>query len=232
MFVFSCKTIHVNQESQSKTTQLLTLGSIGLDKHFVLKSEFNNSAIPKYSTPLKVSVIPVPFCKKTYKAFKKAQALQAPNFSINYIDSLKKKPRYIKLSIADKVGLISALNNTENHNIKKYLSHNDTANVLTNISISFNQNDLNTIASADAVFLIEKGLKNYVLQLYTNGVKTQTLAFNQGIVFAYSTSNCCWQENERHQLNIVDLTIATKNCPNKTYKSAKRAEKKTKTFNY
>ncbi|AUP79692.1 hypothetical protein [Flavivirga eckloniae] len=235
-FVFcilqGCKTIDIRQTSQTNTTQQVVLGSIGLGKDFLLQNEFNNTAIPNYKTSLKVAVKVVPFNKQTYKSFIKAKALQPANVKIHYVDSIKNKPKYVKLQIADKVAVIDALNNTENTSVKKYLSNNTNATVLTSISLALNQNNLDALTHADAVFLIEKGLKTYVLKLYKDGKQTQFIQFNQGVVFTYKTSNCCWQENKKHQVDIVDLVTEFNSCPNKTYRSAKRAEKKMSTLNF
>jgi len=226
-----CKTITMDQVSQKSTRQQVGLGIVGLDKDFILQGEFNSTAIPMYGEPLKVMVTVTPFTKQTYKAFLKAKALQSADVEVDYIDSIKSKPRYIKFQIADKVALINALNSEENSSVKKYLSHNINSNVLTSVSLALGELDLEAITNADAVFLAEKGLKTYVLQLYKNALKTKTISFNQGVVFAYKQSNCCWQGNKRHRLDIVDLVAEYNNCPNNTYRSAKRAEKKMNSLN-
>ncbi len=228
----SCKTLSINEVSQTNTTQQVTLGSIGLEKDFILQSEFNNTSIPAYNEPIKVSLMVTPFNKQTFKAFTKAKALQSANVTVNYVDSIKRKPHYVKLQIADKVAVIDALNAEENSAVKTYLSHNAYANILMNLSMALNQIDLEAITKADAVFLVEKGYKTYVLQLYTNAVKTQTIPFNQGVIFAFKGSNCCWQANKRHKLDIVDLVTEFNSCPHNTYRSAKRTEKKINSFKF
>ena len=60
--------------------------------------------------------------------------------------------------------------------------------------------------------------------------KTETIPFNKGVIFQYKTSHCCWQEDKRHRLNIVDLVSKFKNCPNKTYRNSNRAKKRDKLF--
>ena len=232
LLLTNCKTLSINEVSQTNTTQQVTLGSIGLEKGFILQNEFNNASIPAYNEPIKVSLITMPFNKQTFKVFTKANALQSTKVDINYIDSIKNKPTYIKLQIADKVAVINALNSEENDDVKVYLNHNPHTNVLMSISMALNQSDLEAITKADAVFLTEKGYKTYVLQLYTNAVKTKTIKFNQGVVFAFKGSNCCWQANKRHQLDIVDLVTEFNSCPYNTYRSAKRAEKKIDPFKY
>lgn len=231
LLLTSCKTLSINEVSQTNTTQQVTLGSIGLEKDFILQNEFNNTSIPAYNEPIKVSLIVTPFNKQAFKMFAKANALQSAKVAITYIDSIKTKPTYIKLQIADKVAVINALNSEENSSVKAYLNHNAHANVLMSISMALNQSDLDAITKADAVFLAEKGYKTYVLQLYTNAVKTQTIKFNQGVVFGFKGSNCCWQANKRHQLDIVDLVTKFNNCPHNTYRSAKRAKKKMNSLN-
>lgn len=228
----SCKPVNFTKVSHQPTTQQISLGTIGLAKDFILQSAYNNAAIPNYSKPIKLALTVEYFNKQSYKFFEKAKALQSANISIHYVDSVAEKPKYIKLKIADKVVLIDALNSTDNTTVKNYLKHNVSANVLTEISMALNSEDLKKVIDSDAMFLVEKTPKTYVLQLYKNGAKTEALHFNQGVVFAYKGSNCCWKENKRHRIDITDLVTQFNNCPNKTYRSAHRAEKNISSLKY
>ena len=225
LLLMGCKSATLHHVTQTTTTQQIMLGSVGLDKDFVLQTSFNSAAIPTYKEPVKLSVLSLPFNKQLHKRFLKAKASQSTQVNINYIDSLEVKPKYLQLKIADKVTVIEALNNDSNQGIKNYLGHDKTANIITGISIAFNTQDLELIQQADAVFLIEKGLKNYALQLYKEHVKIETLWFSKGVVFAFETAHCCWQENNRHKLDIVDFVSDFNNCPNKTYRNTERAKK-------
>lgn len=222
----SCKTLNFDETSKTKTTQQITLGSIGADKDFLLQQDFNNAAIPKYTKPIKLAVNIKAFTKKSFKNFNKAKTLQSALVNMSYIDSIPNKPKYIEFEIADKVSLINAFNAKSNQDIKSYLNHNPKANVITSVSIALNENDLKNVINADAVFLVKEAYKTYMLQLYQSNKKTGIINFNQGVVFGYKTVNCCWQENNKHQLTIVDLVTTFNNCPNKTYRSANRAKKK------
>ena len=222
----SCKTSSIFQESQTNTKQQVSLGSIGLEKKIILQHNFNNTAIPDFENPVKLSVLTKSFTKQIHKSFLKAKTSQSASVLINYIDSLKVKPKFIQFKIADKVTLIKALNNSTNQSVKDYLRLNKTANIVSSISIAFGKQHLELIHQADAIFLVESGIKNYALQLYKAGEKTDVIQFNKGIVFAYRMANCCWQENNRHQINIVDLVSEFSHCPNKTYRSSKRAKQK------
>ncbi|MEP5339997.1 MAG: hypothetical protein ABJL44_18455 [Algibacter sp.] len=229
--VFSgCKSASILEEPQNTTTQKITLGSVGLNKKFILQKEFNGAAVPKYQQPIKLTAYVVPFTKGKYKSFLKAKALQSSPVSVNYIDSIAIKPQYLRFKIADKVALIGALNGNENENIKRYLSSNSSSNLVTSLSVVFNKPDLKLIQEATAVFLVENGLKNYALQLYKDGVKSDLIQFNKGVVIEYNTSSCCWQEDNRHHVNIVDLVEKYNNCPNKTYRASNKAKKELKLF--
>ena len=230
VITIGCKTSSIFQESQTNTKQQVPLGSIGLEKDFILQHGFNNTAIPKYEEPIKLSVLIKPFTKQNYKSFLKARISQSANVHIKYIDSLEVKPKFIQFKIADKVAIMKALNSGTNQGVKEYLSYNKTANIVSSISIAFSKQHLELTQQADAIFLVESGIKNYALQLYKEGKKTDLIQFSKGIVFAYRMANCCWQENNRHQINIVDLASEFSHCPNKTYRSSERAKKEIKLF--
>lgn len=227
-----CKSVYLGQIGQERTIQQVTLGSIGLEKNSIIQSEFNCSGMPSYNQPIKVSVVLVPFNKQTFSLFSKAKAVQSADFSIRYVDSLDNKPNFVKLEIADKVTAIQALNHQSNLGVKNYLEHETDAVIISSISMAFNQNDLEDVSKANAVFLIEKGMKNYALQLHQKGGEIKIVTFNQGVVFGFGTSSCCWQANNRHNTNIVDLVSGVRSCPNGTYKSAKRAKSKIETIQF
>lgn len=221
-----CKTIGLDQFSKNSTTQQVSLGSIGLDKDFLLQSHFQNTAIPKYLNPIKLDASIKEFNRHTFNNFTKAKTHQSAEINLSYVDSISKKPKYIQLEISDTVAAITSFNSKENKAVKDYLENNKYANVITLISMALNEMDLDSIANADAIFSIEENYKTYSLQLYKANKKFDEIQFNQGIIFEYQTSNCCWQENKRHQLDIVDLVKSYNNCPNKTYRYAYRAKKK------
>lgn len=235
LLLCSCKTLPLHQESQTKTTQSLTLGSVGSGKDFILQKAFKSSSYPKYNAPIKLSVIKEPFNKSNYKSFLKARAVQPSKVNITYIDSLKPKPYYIKLKIADKVALIKALNGKTNYNVNRYLELHPYANLITSLSIAFNEQDLKQIEQARSVFLVEESLKTYALELFTKDGKTKTIPFGSGVVFAYKASNCCWRGQRKARPYIVDVVTEFNNCPNGTYRSANRANNKVapkKNINY
>jgi hypothetical protein len=59
----SCKTVSIQKEAQKKTEYNMSLGSVGLDKELILKNNYNNTAIPNYKNPIKVSVAILSYTK-------------------------------------------------------------------------------------------------------------------------------------------------------------------------
>jgi len=95
----------VQQEQHLKTTQNIPLGTIGEHKSFLLDRDYNHTALPKFQEPIKLKVHSVPFNKSKLKAFENAKRIQNQEVALTYIDSVKTKSRFLKLEIADRVGV-------------------------------------------------------------------------------------------------------------------------------
>lgn len=228
--LFNCKTLSLGQESQSNTKHQVLLGSVGTDKSFLLESGFNSSAIPHYTAPIKVSVSKEPFTKSTYRAYQKAKSAQVYDKEQQDKDTLQHVSSYIKVAIADRIALLKALGNAENIAVKDYLGLDASANIITSVSMVLEPQDIEALLEAESVSLIEFQPKNYALELFQGNNEKQIIKFTRAIVFEYRASNCCWQENRRRQLKLVDLVGPYDNCPNKSYRSAQRAIKQTNDF--
>ncbi len=226
----SCKTNHLTGEKRSHARNQIAIGSVGQEKDFILQKDFSNVAIPCFNNPIKLNVTTQSFTKQSFKAFTTAKAFQTAEVAVTYIDSLETKPKYLQIDIADKLAFIKALNSHCNIDVKSYLALNKHAVLITGISLALKQTDIHKITTANAVFLIENGLKDYALKLYKEDSETEILRFNNGIIFGYQTSHCCWQDNKKHRLHIVDLVSSFNDCPFKSYRSSYKAIKKTNPY--
>jgi len=218
-----CNSILVNKEFQKTTAHGMYLGTVGESTDFVLEKDYNHITFPEYQTPIKVQVTKLDFNKTSYKAFVEAQLNQAQKVSVNYIDSLKQKPKYIKLDIADRLAVLNTLN--DNKDLFNFLKNKNEAHLVTSIAMALNNADINAVSGAEEVFLEITGIKEYNLNLYNNKELQQTINFKDGVVFAYKTSSCCWKQNDRYKLEIIDLAEGDNKCPKKSYKSAHSAKK-------
>lgn len=230
LFFMSCKSVIIQQDYMTTTTQHMTLGSIGASHTTFTMHDYNALAFPKYQSPIKLRVTSSIFNNATFKAFQKAQQQQQRDIVINYADSIDVKPRFLKLEIADHVAVISALNHTNNKGAYDILSFQEEAGVITSVSLALDTKHYKTLRDAESVFLEMQGKKDYVLKIYTNQQLTQKITLKEGVIFAFNTSNACWKQNEKFKLDIVTLADSKSNCPKKTFKSAKRAQKKINYF--
>ncbi|PWK20028.1 hypothetical protein [Xanthomarina spongicola] len=220
-----CKTISVQDNQYQTAKEQIVLGSIGQDANYLLEQHYSSSAIPNYITPIKVQATAVPFNKSSYKSFQQAQPFQTTKVQIKYVDSLELKPSFINLEIVDQVGLITLLNDKTNADIKEYLVNQTESHIVTYISMAFPENILKDLQDAEEVFIEPSGKKSIALHLYKEKELIKIVNFFEGVVFAYKTASCCWKENDKYQLEIVDLVDANDNCPNKSYLSAQNAKK-------
>jgi len=220
----SCKTISVNNEVLKITQKQVYPLSIGLQKGF------NTTAIPLLNKPIRLLPSLNTFNTKTFKAFSEAAKKQQTSLNLTYVDSLPDKPKFLNLQVIDFVELANQLNSKHNHDVKAYMVNEPDASIVTNISVAFSAKNINKLNQADKVFLTQDGLKDFALQLFTNGQKTESIKFNQGVVFAYKKSHNCWQEDSKYQLQIVSFVDGLDGCPRKTYRSAERAKKKINYF--
>lgn len=228
----SCKSISVQNKQYQTTTQQVVLGSVGQDEHFVLEKTYNHIGIPNYSKPLKLYVTQISFDKTTLRAFEKANVLQAAKLNINFVDSLETKPTFLNIQTVDEISLMQMLNGKENNDVKNYMMNQDQSHIISNVSVVFDEIVMQQIIKAEEVFLEPSGIKSYTLNLYSNKQLIKSIHFSEGVIFGYRTSSACWKEDEKYQLQIVDLIEGDNKCPNKTYKSAKRAKKKINYFKF
>mgnify|MGYP000908383044 CR=1 FL=1 len=221
----SCRTLSVQHERQHKTTQNIQLGTIGVHKNFILEQDYNFTAFPQLQQPIKVSVTAVPFNKTKLKAFEKAKSAQNKAIVVKYVDSVKTKPRFLKLEIADRVAILNSLMGNENTAVFEFLQNKTNAHLISTISIVFDAETAAKLSTAQEVFLEHTGINNYVLKTYDNNIEQHSIYFNEGVVFGYQTSNACWKENKKRQLEIVDVVESNDRCPINTHRLAKKAKK-------
>ena len=227
----ACKTVSINQETYRVTSDGVLLGSIGIGKDYVLEEDYTSTAFIEYQKSIKLSSSILRFTKKTYRLFIEASSKQSNGLGINYIDSLVQKPKFVQLSIADKVIVMEQLNNSQNEKLNDYLKIQPEANLITSISLALNQENLNQLQNAESVFLTQSGYKRFVIEFYKKKELIGQIEVNEGVVFAYETSSFCWKENNRRQLQVVDIVNGDP-CPKRTYSKSRKAKKEENYFKF
>jgi len=223
--LFGCKTVQINKTAFKTTDQNIQLVNIGSESNSILENSFQNSAIIHLKKNIRVSVSFIPFNNKTYKAYKSVNP-SSKLFSVTYNDSMPKKPRFVTLSVMDQVVLLDELNSKYNKSIKSYIENTTKTNIITEISLVIKPQDLEALLSAEAIFLVQDGQKNHVLSLQNENQPDKVIKFSDAVTFGYKSASFCWQEDDKHQLNIVAFANGINGCPQKTYRSTKRAKEK------
>lgn len=80
--VMSCKTIGLQGFGSGVTQQQTVLGTIGIDEGSLFKNSFKTGAIAKLNEPIRVSVVPIFFSKKTYNDFLESKTVQSADVNI------------------------------------------------------------------------------------------------------------------------------------------------------
>ena len=222
----ACRTLSVQQERQNITTQNLQLGTIGVHKNFLLEQDYNFTAFPQFQYPIKVHVNGVPFNKSKLKAFENAKSAQNKAIVVKYVDSVKPKPRFLKLEIADRIAVLKSLNSEANKDVFQFLQNKTNAHLVSTISVVFDAEIAAKLSTAQQVFLEHTGINNYVLKTYNQNKEQHSIHLSEGVVFGYQTSKACWKENRKRQLEIVDFVESDDRCPINTHRVAKKAKKK------
>lgn len=225
-FAFNCTTIKVGTEQHQKTQHVKILGSISESKTFILDKDYNTISFPNYGESLKVIAKQLRFTKSTYKAFLEAKALQNKPFEMVYNDSLKVKPIYMQIDLADRIRIIDELKAKPNKSTYQFLEDNDDVEIVNSISFACEPNITKAFQDADKVLLNTSDQKNYHLQLYKDNTLLQKVRFQDIVIFAYQGAQACWKQNDKYQVELIDFVETNDKCPKGSYHSAKRAKKR------
>lgn len=227
-----CQTMAVTNEQQSLTNQRIVLGSIGIDKSFIAERDYNTITLPNYEKPIEVTVRVVPFNNRAFKSYMKAQNEQSQDIGIRYNDTLIEKPQYLKIEISDRLAVLNSLKTETNANAFQFLKNNSKTHVITALAMAVEASTLATIANAQEVFLETTGVKTYSLNIYKDAVLQQKIGFNEAVVFAYQSSYCCWKQNDKYQVALIDLVEDNDNCPEGSFRTSSRAHKNVNYFKF
>lgn len=197
------------------------IATVGLEDASVFKKTFNGVGFIKLSSPIKLEVTNVPFNKKSYKEFLNAKLSQSSHLDIEYIDSLKSKPKYLSVKVTDALNLINQLHESSNEGVRSYLETNQQAGIVTNLSLAYPKTLLEEFQDAEAVFLVQTADAIYQFQLILKNGGTKHISFKEGVTMDYEISKACWKQARQNTYRIVDLIASGNKCASGTYRTPK-----------
>ncbi len=226
LIIASCKTITNQSKNQKITDSAVELLTIGNSNSKLSTSSFSTDAIPVLKQKIRINASELTFNKTLFKSYDNSAKLQGKENPLTYIDSIPQKPSYILLKIMDKVTLIEELNSDYNKTVFEYLKSTAYTQLISEISIVFDERTKQAVKNAEEIFIINEKYKKYSLALYKNGEQFEQIELSKGITFSYKLSTFCWAENKRKQGVIVNIVDKGNDCSPNTYDSYQEIEKK------
>ncbi|NRA92308.1 MAG: hypothetical protein HRU26_06415 [Psychroserpens sp.] len=221
---FGCKSVSIDHKQHQKTVQKIILTNLGQDDDFLFESDYSQIGGINLTNPIPLNWKKIEFNKSTYTAFNSAKYVQGIDLEIPYSDSLKVKPYFMNIEIAHKINFIKAINNDVA--LKAYLEHQSEAHIISGITIALSSDQLQTIENSDELLLQSLSPNLKVLVAQQRDMTTDSIYFNDGVVFTYRKARACWKENSRSQLEIIDLVEGDQKCPSGSYKVSSKAREK------
>lgn len=216
LFITSCRTVSgVGDFNNSLSTQPL-LGTVGTYSNDLISAKFTEVGVPQLDEKIRISIEKKNFNKRSIREYNKKVSNQ--DQKLVTVDSLDLKPKYYKLQISDKIGLIDALHSPANATLKNYLEATGKNVILTSLSIYFPDEISDSINNASEIYLVNNKKNSFSLEILNKDRTRKIIEFNDGISFGYNFSGFCWGLNHKRQPEIMALREKGSSCPGETRK--------------
>ncbi|GMN06263.1 hypothetical protein MTsPCn5_16520 [Croceitalea sp. MTPC5] len=176
--------------------------------------------IPKW-TSLKVEVKELPFNIESYTTYARHMHRAAKINSIPYNDSLRYKPKYIRLQVQNKIDIAHMLNDDAHGEMRDYLSLDPDHRLVTSVDLALTELEIQEFLAINGAALKKDKLNNIVLVLYMDDVE-RTYQLKDLPIFDYGLSAFCWGEDQYHRLRIENIVDEDLKCPRNTYLKASK----------
>lgn len=217
LLMVNCASYQNKQQTASLTTP--ELGSIIATKGSLWFDTKEQIGAPILADAIVLNVQQLPFNKKSYATYTGHMSKASKINGIPYVDSLPYKPKYVRLQIQDKIGLVAILNNSTNENVRSYLENDDAYKMVSQWDITAPDSLLQQLVRAEMVTLTQNAQGKHALKIAQNN-QEQKVSFAEIEVFDYDFSTFCWGEDRYHHKLIKTILTSGQNCPKGTFKKA------------
>ena len=210
-------------KKQEALLVLPELGTVVQVQGDLLYKSSEPTGLPVWPT-LRVEVRQLPFNSVSYSMYAKYKQRAAQINSVPYNDSLGYKPKFLRLSLPDKVKLTQMLNQDNHKALRDYLVTDDTYKLVTHLDIAPTEIELVNFLNAEAIQLERDryGAQKLVL---VNGKQRRSFFFSELQVFDYGHTSFCWGEDIYHNKKIKSLITDGSRCPKGTFMKPKKMDK-------
>ena len=210
LIISSCNSITHRSKVQK---QLPELGTIGQFEEYVLQNINEAKTVVELNSAIRLSYQIIKVSKR--EIFLKNDSLREP----------LKDSTLIALTILDKLSLMQQIN--KNKELVRYLKKGDKHRIITEVTLNYSKDILSEMQSADELYLVQNKQKTLSIELRNNNKFYKTIDFAEGTIVDVHASAFCWGASNGYKIEILDLVNVDSNCSSKTYKSARKAERKT-----
>jgi len=218
--IWGCNTYKAKR--QEHKLQLPQLGTVVKAKGGVFYDAAAQIGVPNWQK-LKVTIQELPFNYESYTVYAKHMHRAGKINSIPYKDSLRYKPKYIRLQLQDKIGFAQLLNNDEHKTMRRYLSLDDDHRLVTTLDLALTEVEITEFQEVLAASLEKDQFENLILVLERVGA-TRTYLLKDLPVYNYGLSAFCWGEDQYHNMRIENLVAEDEKCPRGTYLKASKIQ--------
>ena len=205
-------------ERQEQQLQLPQLGTVVKAKGGIWYEAAVQIGVPHWKK-LKVTLQEMPFNVESYTVYAKHMYRAGKINSIPFKDSLRYKPKYIRLQLQDKIGFTQLLNNDEHAAMRRYLSLDDDHCLVTTLDLALTEVEITEFNEVLAATLEKDAFNNLILVLERVGA-TRTYLLKDLPIYNYGLSAFCWGEDQYHNMRIENLVDEKEKCPKGTHLKA------------
>ena len=221
IFIISCSSYR--NKKQESLLVLPELGTVVQSHGDMLYTSSEPISLPSWPT-LRIEVLQMPFNSSSYYTYAKQRLRAAQINSIPYNDSLAYKPKYLRLTLPDKIKLTQLLNQDGHKMFREYLLTDDSYKLVTRLDFAPTENEIVNFLKAEAI-LLEKDEYGSQKLVLVNGEKQTSYFFSELQVFDYGYDSFCWGEDTYHNKKIKSLIKDGDRCPKGTFLKPKKMDK-------
>ncbi len=213
--LYGCMPLKSVQNYQST---IPSLGVIGKRNGSFITKGFQQVGFPKLTTPIALTATELPFSKNSFKEYQQLKTQRGEQVEVNYDDSLKVKPKYLRLQVLDKIALTAQLNQGVNTEVRSYLEKDAQCKIVSEIAVYTHPMLVDQLLHAKSIFL-NTGITGELEIQFVNKKKKERFALSKRDIFSYGLMSFCWGEDVYGNAKVNTLST-NGNCPEGTEKSA------------
>ena len=191
-----------------------TLGALGIFENYIAQEITQEKSVVDLSMPVRLKIETVS---------------ETPRDIFKKNDTSLIIREYITLEVLDAYALLDQIN--QNKELIGYLRSNRRVRLVTKVSIEFDEELQKELLESQELYLVQNQQKTLSIEVRENNKVQNTIEFSEGKIIAITPMEFCWGTKKGFKVQLMDIIPVGANCSQETYKTYKRAKRKTE-FNW